>query len=112
MGAYVSHHSRRNGRARPRSSTRLREPLGESFHLIPVGVNMIARGIGTQATWLVAHNLLHHEAFEEPVLAIEQGTAEETNLRWTPACLLLEVLNISASVLEVTMCGKAHREER
>src|SRR5687767_1844689 len=28
------------------------------------------------------------------------------------ACLLLEVLNISASVFKVTMCGKAHREER
>ena len=73
---------------------------------------MVARGVSTQAAWLVSHDLLHHEAFQEPVLAVKQGSAEETDLGRPPARFLLEILDIGPRVVHVTVGGKAHRKER
>ena len=88
------------------------ECLGELLDLVPVGVNVVPRGVGTQAAWLVAHDLLHHEALEEAVLAVKQGPAKETDLSWLPARLLLKLREVRLSVLHVAVRGQAHREER
>src|SRR4029450_4199734 len=88
------------------------ECLSDPLDLGPVGVNVVARGVGTQAAWLVAHDLLHHEAFDEAVLAVKQSASEETDLRGMPARLLFKVRHVRLCVRCVAVCGEAHREER
>src|SRR3712207_998706 len=81
-------------------STELQELFGEAFHVLPLRVYVVARGVGVRAA-LVAGDRLHHVAFYEAVLRVEQSAAKEANHAGTPARLLYELLDVAFRVLDV-----------
>src|SRR6266511_3480301 len=90
------------------------ELLGEVFHAVPVRVDVVSRGVGVRSP-LVAGDLLHNPAFEEPVSGVEQSAGEETDFTGTPARLLYELSDTAfyfvACFLGVVMGGETYREK-
>src|SRR6185436_3318279 len=60
------------------------EVLSESIDVVPVGVLMVPRRVGTQTARFVPDDPLHHVALEETVLAVEQRAAKQTDLGGMP----------------------------
>src|SRR5690242_13372871 len=87
------------------------EVLGEALHAVPLGVDVVACGVGTEVAGLVPGDLLHHVTLDEPVPGVEQRTAEQCDAGRAPAGLLLELLDVTLGFLGVAVGGQTHREE-
>src|SRR3712207_8103967 len=81
-------------------ATEFQELFGEAFHVFPLRVHVVAGGVGVRAA-LVAGDPLHHVAFYEAVLRVEQSAAKEANHAGTPARLLHELLDVALCDLGV-----------
>src|SRR5690242_10372557 len=111
----------RAGRPRRRRSFRaagpvrrevVQEVFSEGSHPIPLRVDVVARGVGAQAAWLVPGDLLHHVALDEPILRVGEGTREAGDPGRAPARLLLESPDVALGLLGVAVDGQTDREER